>query len=85
MTIKKLQKVATTHVDASFKAKWLRWWNFFAEVKIKNQFSSALPLCEKVLDDWLNNVFFLGTSTSSSFVFLVCFFYFFPFLTIGLS
>ena len=54
MTIEKLQKVATTHVDAFFKAKWLQWWNFSSDVKIKNQFPSALPLREKVLDNWLN-------------------------------
>ena len=51
MTIEKLQKVATTHVDASFKAKWLGWWNSPAGVKIKNKFPYALPLREKVLDD----------------------------------
>ena len=33
MPIEKLQKMATAHVDAHFKAKWLRWWNFTAEVK----------------------------------------------------
>jgi hypothetical protein len=58
MTIEKLQKVATTHVDASFKAKWLRWWNSPAEVKIKNHFPVALPLRERVLDEWLNKASF---------------------------
>jgi hypothetical protein len=53
-TIEKLQNVATTHVNASFKAKWLRWWNSPAKVKMENQFPSSLPLHEKVLDDWLN-------------------------------
>ena len=38
MTIEELQKVATTHVDASFKARWLRWWNSSAKVKTKNKF-----------------------------------------------
>jgi hypothetical protein len=58
MTIEKLQKVATTHVDASFKAKWLRWWNSLAKVKIENQFPSTFPLREKFLDDWLNKASF---------------------------
>ncbi len=58
MTIEKLQKVATTHVDASFKAKWLEWWNSSTDVKIKNQFPSVLPLREKVLDDWLHKASF---------------------------
>jgi hypothetical protein len=44
MTIEKLQKMATTHVDASFKAKWLRWWDSSTKVKIQNKFPSALPL-----------------------------------------
>jgi hypothetical protein len=58
MTIEKLQKVATTHVDASFKAKWLRWWNSPAKVKIENQFPSTVPLREKFLDEWLNKASF---------------------------
>jgi hypothetical protein len=58
MTIEKLRKVATTHVDASFKAKWLRWWNSHIEVKMENKFLSTLLLREKYLDDWLNKVFF---------------------------
>ena len=58
MTIEKLQKVATIHVDAHFKAKWLRWWNSSAEVKEQNKFPSALPLKEKVLKNCLNKAFF---------------------------
>ena len=58
MTIEKLQKVATTHVDASLKAMWLQWWNSSTDVKIKNQFPSVLPLREKVLNDWLNKASF---------------------------
>jgi hypothetical protein len=58
MTIEKLQKVATTHVDVSFKAKWLRWWNSPAKVKIENQFPSTVPLREKFLDEWLNKASF---------------------------
>jgi hypothetical protein len=54
MTIEKLQKVATAHVDSHFKAKWLRWWNSPPDVKNKNRFPSDLPLREKVLDIWLN-------------------------------
>jgi hypothetical protein len=58
MTIEKLQKMATTHVDASFKAKWLWWWNSSAKVKMENQFPSSLPLRQKILNDWLNKAFF---------------------------
>jgi hypothetical protein len=58
MTIEKLQKVATTHVDASFKARWLRWWNSPVEVKFRNKFPSSLPLREKDLDDWLHKASF---------------------------
>jgi len=50
MTIEKLQKVATAHVDSHFKAKWLRWWNSPPDVKNKKRFPSDLPLREKVLD-----------------------------------
>ena len=49
MTIEKLQKVATTHVDAHFKARWLRWWNFTTEFKEENKFPLAPPLRKKVL------------------------------------
>ena len=58
MTIKKFQKVATTHVDASIKARWVRWWNSPADVKTINKFPTALPLREKVLDDWLHRASF---------------------------
>jgi hypothetical protein len=58
MTIEKLQKVGTTHVEAHFKAKWLRWWNSPADVKDKNRFPSSLPLREKVLENWLNKASF---------------------------
>ena len=54
MTIEKLQKVVTTHVDVHFKAKWLRWWNSPAKVKEANIYLSALSLREKVLKNWLN-------------------------------
>ena len=58
MTIERLRKVANAHVDAHFKAKWLRWWNSTAEVKEHNKFPSALPLREKVLENWLNKASF---------------------------
>jgi hypothetical protein len=58
MTIEKLQKVATTHVDASFKARWLRWWNSATDVKSQNMFPSRLPIREKVLDEWLHKASF---------------------------
>jgi len=53
MTVEKLQKVATTHVDAAIKARWLRWWNYTAAVKLQNKFPHVLPLREKLLDGWL--------------------------------
>ena len=58
MTIEKLQKVATIHVDASFQARWLRWWDSPVDVKTQSMFPFVLPLCEKVLDDWLHKASF---------------------------
>jgi hypothetical protein len=72
MTIEKLQKVATTHVDASFKAKWLRWWNSPAKVKMENQFPSSVPLREKILDDWLNRASFWAQVHLHHVCLLVC-------------
>jgi hypothetical protein len=85
MTIEKLQKVATTHVDASFKAKWLRWWNSPTNVKVKNHFPSSVPLKEKNLDDWLNKASFWAQVHLHLFCLLVCLFISFPFLTVRLS
>jgi len=50
MTIEKLQKVASTLVDATTKAKWLRWWNSTTIVRSKNRFLIVVPLKEKMLD-----------------------------------
>ena len=50
MTIEKLQKVATSHVDASFKAKWLLWWNS-SFVKSENKFPTIVPIKERLFDD----------------------------------
>ena len=58
VTIEKLQKLATTHVDAHFKARWLRWWNSPLDVKDKNKFPTALPLRERVLENWLTKASF---------------------------
>jgi hypothetical protein len=77
--------VATSHVDASFKAKWLWWWNSSAEVKIKNQFPSTIFLDEKVLDDWLNKALFWAHVHFYVLFCFVCLFYSLPFLTVGLS
>jgi hypothetical protein len=76
MTIEKLQKVATSHVDASVKARWLRWWNSPADVKSKNIFPTALPLREKVLDDWLHKASFWAQVLESR----ILFFCFLPFV-----
>ena len=72
MSIEKLQKVATTHVDASIKARWLRWWNSPADVKTINKFPSSLPLREKVLDDWLHRASFWA-QVLKSYITLCCF------------
>jgi hypothetical protein len=76
MTIEKLQKVATSHVDASVKARWLRWWNSPADVKSKNIFPTVLPLREKVLDDWLHKASFWAQVLESR----ILFFCFLPFV-----
>lgn len=72
MSIEKLQKVATTHVDASIKARWLSWWNSPANVKSVNKFPPSLPLREKVLDDWLHRASFWAQVLQSNIV-LFCF------------
>ena len=72
MTIEKPQKVATAHVDAHFKAKWLRWWNSPADVKEKNRFPSSLPLREKVLENWLNKASFWAQVQLFFFSSLLC-------------
>ena len=74
MTIEKLQKVATAHVDASVKARWLRWWNSPADVKTINKF--PLLLCERVLDDWLYKTSFWA-QVLESINFLILFLLFF--------
>jgi hypothetical protein len=85
MIIEKLQKVATIHVDAFFKAKWLWWWNSPAKVKIENKFPSTIPLREKVLDDWLNKASLWAHVYLQVLFFLNCFFYSLPFLIVRLS
>ena len=47
MTIEKLQKVVTTHVDASVKAMWLWWWNSPADVKTINKFPTSLSIARE--------------------------------------
>ena len=84
MRIEKLQKVATTHVDASLKIKWLWWWNSPAEVKLRNKYPSVLPLLEKGLDDWLNKTSF-GAQVYLQVFSPICFFYSLTFLTLVLS
>ena len=60
MSIEKLQKVATTPVSASVKARWLNFWNSPIEVKSMNKFPSTFPIREKVFDEWLNRASFWG-------------------------
>ena len=75
MSIEKLQKVATRHVDASIKARWLWWWNSPADVKTINKFPTSLLLLETVLDDWLHRASFWAQVLKSN-ITLFCFFAF---------
>ena len=54
MTIKKLQKVATSAVEPEYKAKWLHWWNSSANVRIGNKFPSESPVKITVLEPCLS-------------------------------
>ena len=72
MTIEKLQKVASTHMDATFKARQLRWWNSPADVKTQNMFPSTLPLREKVLDEWLHKASFWARVLQAMLVECMC-------------
>jgi len=58
MTIEKLQKIVTCPVEASFKAKWLRWWNAPLCEKLDNKFPVDKPMRERALDDWLHKASF---------------------------
>ena len=51
MTIKILQKIVTCPVEASFKAKWLQWWNAPLRERLDNKFPVDKPMREKALDD----------------------------------
>lgn len=58
MSLEKLQKVTTTFVNASVKAKWFCWWNSPIPKRIKNMFPSIDPIKEKSLEDWLHRALF---------------------------
>ena len=58
MTIEKLQKIVTCPVEASFKAKWLHWWNAPLRERSENKFPIDKPMREKALDDWLHKASF---------------------------
>ena len=58
MTIEKLQKIVTCPVEASFKAKWLHWWNASIRERSENKFPIDKPMREKTLDDWLHKASF---------------------------
>lgn len=58
MTIEKLQKIVTCPVEASFKAKWLHWWNAPLRERLENKFPIEKPLRERTLDDWLHKASF---------------------------
>lgn len=57
MTIEKLQKIATAHVEAEYKAKWLRWWNSSSMRRAAYRFPSP-NFKEADLDFWLNKATF---------------------------
>ena len=75
MTIDKLQKVATTHVNASFKARW--WWNSSTHVKPQNMFPYTFLLCKKVLGDWLYKASFWAEILQAI---IISFGFFIPFI-----
>ena len=54
MTVEKLQKVAMSMVEPKYKAKWLYWWNYFANVQIGNKFSSESLVKSAMLEAWLS-------------------------------
>jgi len=58
MTIEKLQKIVTCPVEASFKAKWLHWWNAPVPERLANKFPVDKPMRERTLDDWLHKASF---------------------------
>ena len=58
MTIEKLQKIVTCPVEASFKAKWLHWWNASTRERSENKFPIDKPIRKKALDDWLHKASF---------------------------
>ena len=52
MILEKLQMIATTPIESTFKVKWLKWWNFNG----MSQESLCFPLDdikEKELEKWL--------------------------------
>ena len=58
MTIENLQKIVTCPVEASFKAKWLHWWNASTRERSGNKFPIDKPMRKKALDDWLHKALF---------------------------
>ena len=76
MTIEKLQKIVTCHVEPSFKAKWLHLWNAPLQERSDNKFPIDKPLREKILDDWLHKAsFWAQVHTPPPPPFLSLFFY----------
>ena len=69
MTIEKLQKVATSQVDAEYKAKWLHWWNSSTNVHLGNKFPSEIPLKSTTFEPWLNKASFWAQVRQAPFLF----------------
>ena len=80
MTLDKLQKIATTHVDAKYKAKWLKWWNSSPMSREALRFLSSTAK-DIEFDAWLVKTSFwaqvvlLISHIHCHFLFIVCDFY----------
>jgi hypothetical protein len=57
MTIEKLEKIATAHVEAKYKARWLRWWNSSDATRQSYRFPSSTDK-EAAWDPWINKATF---------------------------
>jgi hypothetical protein len=57
MTIEKLQKIATAHVEPKYKARWLRWWNASEIARQSYRFPGPKDK-EAVWDPWISKAAF---------------------------
>jgi hypothetical protein len=62
MTLDKLQLIAIVVVPASFKVRWLSWWNSSALSREALHFP-AKPISDKKLEAWLTKAsFYVGVT-----------------------